>query len=117
MPKGPITHFEQKGKIVETYSADGDSKLGIPMVLLVNEGSASASEILAGALQDSKTATLVGRTTFGKGVAQQITDLSEGSLMKLSMFYFLTPDKKGSTMWESFRITRSRTAPMKMCRN
>jgi carboxyl-terminal processing protease len=94
MPEGPITHFEQKGKIVETYSAENGNEPGIPIVLLVNEGSASASEILAGALQDSKTATLVGTTTYGKGVAQQISDLSDGSTMKLSMFYFLTPNKQ-----------------------
>ena len=94
MPKGPITHFEQKGTIKETYNADGNSKLTIPMVLLVNEGSASASEILAGALQDSKTATLVGTTTFGKGVAQQVSEFSDGASMKLSMYYFLTPNKK-----------------------
>jgi carboxyl-terminal processing protease len=93
MPQGPITHFEQKGKIVESYSADGKSPLGLPMALLVNEGSASASEILAGALQDSKTATLVGTTTFGKGVAQQVSEFSDGSSMKLSMYYFLTPKK------------------------
>ncbi len=93
MPKGPITHFEQKGEIVESYSADGKSPLGLPMVLLVNEGSASASEILAGALQDSKTATLVGTTTFGKGVAQQVTEFTDGASMKLSMYYFLTPNK------------------------
>lgn len=93
MPKGPITYFEQKGKIVETYSADGILALDIPMVLLVNEGSASASEILAGALQDSKTAVLVGTTTYGKGVAQQITDFTNGASMKLSMYYFLTPNK------------------------
>lgn len=94
MPKGPITHFAQKGEIVETYSADGNSQLNLPMVLLVNEGSASASEILAGALQDSKTATLVGTTTFGKGVAQQVTKFADGASMKLSMYYFLTPSKK-----------------------
>lgn len=94
MPKGPITHFAQKGIIEETYSAEGDSKLDLPMVLLVNEGSASASEILAGALQDSKTATLVGTTTFGKGVAQQVSEFSDGASMKLSLYYFLTPNKK-----------------------
>ena len=93
MPKGPIAHFEQKGKIIETYSADGTSKFGLPIVLLVNEGSASASEILAGALQDSKTATLVGTTTYGKGIAQQVIEFTNGASMKLSMFYFLTPNK------------------------
>ena len=93
MPKGPITHFMQQGEILESYSADGSSTFDLPLVLLVNEGSASASEILAGALQDSKTATLVGTTTYGKGVAQQVTDFSDGASMKLSMFYFLTPKK------------------------
>ena len=93
MPKGPITHFMKQGEIVESYSADGSATFDLPLVLLVNEGSASASEILAGALQDSKTATLVGTTTYGKGVAQQVTDFSDGASMKLSMFYFLTPNK------------------------
>lgn len=93
MPKGPIAYFMQQGEIVESYSTDGSSTFDLPLVLLVNEGSASSSEILAGALQDSKTATLVGTTTYGKGVAQQVTDFSDGSSMKLSMFYFLTPKK------------------------
>lgn len=93
MPKGPITYFMQKGKTMETYSADGTADFGLPIVLLVNEGSASASEILAGALQDSKTAVLVGTTTYGKGVAQQVIDFMDGSSMKLSMFYFMTPKK------------------------
>lgn len=93
IPAGPVTHFEHQGKIVETYSVDGSAILKVPMVLLVNEGSASAAEILAGALQDSKTATLVGTTTYGKGVAQQYTDFITGAATKLSMFYFLTPNK------------------------
>lgn len=94
MPAGPIFHFEHKGQIVETYSAEGSKGPDMPIVLLVNEGSASASEILAGALQDSKTATLVGTTTFGKGVAQQMGEPTEGTNIKLSKYYFLTPDKK-----------------------
>ena len=94
MPEGPITHFEQKGKIVETYHSDGLTCEEMPIVLLVNEGSASASEIIAGALQDSKTATLVGTTTFGKGVIQQVSDMKDGGTIKLSMYYFLTPNKK-----------------------
>ncbi|MDD4583126.1 MAG: S41 family peptidase, partial [Eubacteriales bacterium] len=91
MPKGAITHFQQKGIIMETISASGEGDLNLPVVLLVNQGSASASEILAGAWQDSGTAILVGTTTFGKGVAQQIIDLPNGSAAKLSMYYFLTP--------------------------
>lgn len=94
IPEGPITHFEQKGKIVETYYSDGLAYEKMPVVLLVNEGSASASEIIAGALQDSKTATLVGTTTFGKGVIQQVSDMKDGGTIKLSMYYFLTPNKK-----------------------
>ena len=63
----------------------------MPVVLLVNEGTASASEILAGAWQDSDTALIVGVTTYGKGVAQQVVELPNGGSMKLSSFYFLTP--------------------------
>lgn len=93
MKKGPISFFMNKGKIAETYMADGSSKFDLPAVLLVNEGSASASEILAGALQDSKTATVVGTTTFGKGVAQIVFDYPKSTETKLSMYYFVTPKK------------------------
>ena len=93
MPKGPIVYYMHQGEIVETYMANGDTDFDLPTVLLVNEGSASASEILAGALQDSKTATLVGTTTFGKGVAQQILEYPSGTNTKLSVEYFVTPNK------------------------
>jgi len=94
MPKGPITHFKHQGEIVQTVNASGTGDLNMPVVLLINGGSASASEILAGAWQDSGTAVLVGTTTYGKGVAQQMANLSNGAAIKLSMYYFLTPDKK-----------------------
>lgn len=93
MPKGPITHFEQKGEIKETVYATGHGDLGIPVVLLVNKGTASASEILAAALKESGVATLVGTRTYGKGVAQKIVNMDMGSSYKLSMYYFLTPNK------------------------
>ncbi|MGI6751851.1 MAG: S41 family peptidase [Anaerovoracaceae bacterium] len=94
MPKGAISHFERQGKIIDTLKAEGPGDPGAPLILLVNEGSASASEILAGAWQDSKTAKVVGTTTYGKGVAQTIFNLKNGHSMKLSIYYFLTPDKK-----------------------
>jgi carboxyl-terminal processing protease len=93
MPAGPIVHFQQQGEIVETYSANGTGNLDVPVVLLINEGSASASEILAAAWQDSGTAILVGMQTYGKGVAQQIIDTAGGGKAKLSMYYFLSPNK------------------------
>ncbi|MDO4552958.1 MAG: S41 family peptidase [Bacillota bacterium] len=93
MPKGDIVHFEQQGAILDSYQSTGLGDLGIPVVLLVNEGSASASEILAGAWQDSGTAVLVGVATYGKGVAQQVMTLDNDSAIKLSVYYFLTPDK------------------------
>ncbi len=93
MSEGPIMYFEQQGKIVETVTATGQADTETPVVLLVNGGSASASEILAGALKDSKRATLVGTTTYGKGVAQQVISLNNGAGVKLSKYYFLTPNK------------------------
>ena len=94
MPAGPIVHFQKQGKIVETVSANGTGDLGLPVVLLINEGSASASEILAAAWKDSGTALLVGMPTYGKGVAQQIMDTAGGGKAKLSTYYFLSPNKK-----------------------
>lgn len=90
---GPLLHFAQKGVVLDTAMGKGSKEKQVPTVLLVNEGSASASEALAGALKDTKAATLVGTTTFGKGIAQQVAELPDGTSYKLSMFYFLTPDK------------------------
>lgn len=72
------------------YSDSNMTKL--PIVLLVNEGSASASEILAGAIKDHQRGTLVGTTTFGKGVVQRIKDLPDGSGLKITVSEYFTPN-------------------------
>ena len=79
---------ESLGKLLTA----GAGMANMKVVLLVNEGSASASEILAGALQDNKAATLVGTTTYGKGIAQIVSELGNGATMKLSTYYFTTPN-------------------------
>jgi len=98
LAKGNITTLTQKGKVVETYDASDATSLNLPIVLLVNEGSASAAEIFAAAIKDNNAATLVGETTYGKGVAQQIETLKSDSTLKLSVFYFITP--KGDDIHE-----------------
>ncbi|QIB68134.1 PDZ domain-containing protein [Aminipila butyrica] len=94
LPSGYITHFINKDNVFESEKATGIAGPTMPIVLLVNEETASSSELLAGALQDNKAATLVGTTTFGKGIAQQIVTLSAGDKAKVSVFYFVTPNKK-----------------------
>jgi carboxyl-terminal processing protease len=93
MPEGPVTYFRHKGNLIFVHRASGKNYTGMPMVMLINGGSASASEILAGALQDSKTAILVGTGTYGKGVGQNMLSVPDGGSVKLSTFYFETPDK------------------------
>lgn len=94
--------FLPKGKVVvsikgrqgkgEEYTADGDHPiLDLPMIVLVNEGSASASEIVAGAMQDWGRAVVVGTTTFGKGSVQTIIPLSDGSALRLTTAKYFTP--------------------------
>lgn len=78
----------------ELYSSSSPILNGIPTIVLVNEGSASASEIVAGALQDHKAATLLGETTFGKGSVQQLIDLPAGAQLKVTVARWYTPNGK-----------------------
>jgi carboxyl-terminal processing protease len=90
VPPGPIVHIADS-RNTETISAHG-GYLNKPLVVLVNKGSASASEILAGAIKDREVGTLVGTTTFGKGLVQSVYQLSGGAL-KLTTAKYLTPEK------------------------
>jgi carboxyl-terminal processing protease len=75
-------------------NADGTALTDKPLVVLLNGGSASASEILAGALQDNRRATLVGETTFGKGLVQAVRSLKDGSGMAVTIAKYYTPNGK-----------------------
>ena len=83
---------DRDGNVVSSYEADGDHSLDIPMVVLVNGDSASASEIFSGCMQDHGIATLVGTTTFGKGIVQHVIPLSDGSAVKLTTQKYFTPN-------------------------
>ncbi len=92
VPEGPMMHFEKQGEITDTYYSE-TPQIDLPVAVLVNGGTASASEILAGAVQDTDSGIIIGTKTFGKGSAQQSTNLTNGSGMKLTVAHFLTPDK------------------------
>jgi len=89
------------GTIVQTYTTRGTPVLqGIPTVVLIDEGSASAAEIMAGALRDNNVATLIGVTSFGKGSVQQVVELPGGAELKVTIARWYTPagkniDKQG----------------------
>lgn len=92
LPEGLIVYTEDKyGKRME-YSCDGSRQLEVPLVVLIDMNSASASEILAGAVKDYGIGTLVGTTTFGKGIVQQIIPFSDGSAVKLTISSYFTPN-------------------------
>ncbi|MEM6839132.1 MAG: carboxyl-terminal processing protease CtpA [Cyanobacteria bacterium P01_C01_bin.120] len=82
--------FDRRG-VLDSFDARGMALTNDPLVLLVNEGTASASEILAGALQDNRRAQLVGNTTFGKGLIQSLFDLSDGSGLVVTVAKYKTP--------------------------
>ena len=82
--------FDRRG-MLDSFEATGSALTEAPLVVLVNEGTASASEILAGALQDNRRAQLVGNTTFGKGLIQSLFDLSDGSGLVVTVAKYKTP--------------------------
>jgi carboxyl-terminal processing protease len=88
---GVIVSTEGLHSVKEVLSAKGDAFTEVPLYVLVDESSASASEILSGALQDYGRATLVGETTFGKGLVQTLEPLSNGGAIKVTTAVYLTP--------------------------
>lgn len=91
LPEGMIVYTEDKYGERDEYTCDGKNELNIPLVVLVNGNSASASEILAGAIKDYGKGTLIGTTTFGKGIVQRVLPLTDGTALKLTISAYYTP--------------------------
>lgn len=91
LPKGLVVYTEDKAGNRQDYSCDGENELTVPMVVLVNGGSASASEVLSGAIKDYEKGKLLGTTTFGKGIVQKYLAMSDGSAVKLTTSKYYTP--------------------------
>ena len=92
LPKGRIVYTEDKYGKREEETCDGEKELDMPLAVLVNESSASASEIFAGAVQDYGIGKIVGTTTYGKGVVQELKPLNDGSAVKLTISDYYTPN-------------------------
>lgn len=104
LPEGKTVLQEKRGgAVIKTFTARGNTVLGnVQTVVLIDEGSASASEITAGALRDNGVATLLGVKSFGKGSVQEPQELQDGSLLKVTVARWFTPkgkniDKEGIT--------------------
>ena len=92
LPDGKkVVSFKGKGVKDSTYESKDGHQVDVPIVLLVNGQSASASEVLTGALKDNDWATVVGTKTFGKGIAQGVFPMPDGSAMKLTTTYYYVP--------------------------
>ena len=92
LPKGLIVYTEDKYGNRNEYSCDGKHEIDVPMVVLIDGGSASASEIMAGAIKDYGVGTLIGTTTYGKGIVQSILPLGDGSAIKITTSKYFTPN-------------------------
>ncbi|HZY96231.1 MAG TPA: S41 family peptidase [Candidatus Cybelea sp.] len=91
IPSGPIVSVESRASNITTLDADNTAINPIPLAVLVNGYTASASEITSGAIQDSSVGTIIGTKTFGKGVVQTIYPLPDGSAIKVTTARYLTP--------------------------
>ncbi|MGH2412322.1 MAG: S41 family peptidase, partial [Microcystaceae cyanobacterium] len=94
LDKGTIVYTVNRQGTLDSFSAAGSALTKAPLVLLVNQGTASASEILAGALQDNSRATLVGEKTFGKGLIQSLFELPDGAGLAVTVAKYETPNHK-----------------------
>lgn len=93
LPGKPVVYLVDRKRTSSYFAREGHA-LGVPLAVLVNEGTASAAEILAGALQDLKQGVIIGEKTFGKGLVQKVFPLREGGALKLTTAAYLTPAKK-----------------------
>ena len=93
LPKGKtILEEKRDNKVIKTYTSNGKATLfGIPTIVLVDGGSASASEITTGALKDNGVATVVGTKTYGKGSVQEVRPLDDGGVLKVTIAHWFTP--------------------------
>lgn len=117
LPEGQTILQEKRGsEVVDTgYASGGDELHGIPTVVLINSGSASASEITAGALHDNHAAYLIGEKSYGKGVVQQLVNFGDGSQLKVTIASWYRPNgqninHKGITPDKTVKEPSSATA-------
>ena len=89
LTRGPVVSYQAKNGTKQTFDIDGISK-PMPMVILIDRNSASASEILAGSVQDKKEGIVMGEKSFGKGTIQSVEELSDGTALKISIAQYLT---------------------------
>ncbi len=91
LPKGLLVYTEDKNGEKQEYTSDAAYEYDVPMTVLINGNSASASEIFAGAVQDYERADIVGTTSYGKGVVQSVYALKDGTCVKLTVAEYFTP--------------------------
>lgn len=91
LPEGTVVYTQDKYEKRQDYTSDEEKQMDCPLAVLMNGNSASASEILAGAIRDFEYGTLIGTKTFGKGVVQSILPLSDGDAIKLTTAKYFTP--------------------------